>query len=73
LFDGQLDVLRVMIESPNNDHVFETPGDKEFAILEETEITGTQEAASVGICKMSLKNTIRLDRIVPIALRDTRA
>src|SRR5688572_10426328 len=66
LFDGLLDVLRVMIEAANDDQVFETAGDVEFAVVHETKIAGAQKSFLVIACKRSVKRLRSRLGLIPV-------
>ena len=45
LLDAQLDVVRVVVQAVDDDHVLEPAGDEQFAPVEETQVPRAQEGA----------------------------
>jgi hypothetical protein len=40
--DGLLDVLRIKVVTAHDQHVFQAPGDEQFAVADEAQIAGAQ-------------------------------
>ena len=51
VFDGELDVLRVMIEPADDDEILDASGDIEATSIEESQIAGTQKSPRIRIGK----------------------
>ncbi len=47
--DGDLNVLRIMIASMNNDQVFQTTCDKKFALMQKAKIARPQEGTFASV------------------------
>ena len=73
LFNGQLDILWVVVVAPSDDDVFHASGDKEFALIQKTEIAGAQKWAGTIIGKTRLEGCRRGCWTPPISLGDAGA
>src|SRR5262245_47524835 len=62
-----------MIIAINDNHVFESPGDEEFTILQESQISRAQKWALSRIRQIGMEGAFRVLWLVPIALRNARA
>ena len=71
LFNGQFDVVRVKIAARDDDEIFQTTGDKQFAILEESQIPGAQKWSLTGVRQVGPERRLGLFGLVPIAFVDT--
>src|SRR4028119_1888628 len=63
---GQLQILRIVVPSTQDDQVLETPGDEQLAAVDEAEVPGAQER-TVAIRQTGAERARRLLRPVPIA------
>lgn len=68
LLYGSLNILRVVISASNDEQVLQTPGDKDFTVSDEPEVTGPQERPFSRIAKCRAKRARSFLRIVPISL-----
>src|SRR5689334_25440760 len=73
MLDGQFNILRIMIASTNDDEVFESPGDEEFAIFEKAEITGAEKGAFPALSQTRAEDVLGCLRPVPVSSRHARA
>ena len=71
-FHRQFNILRVMILPRDDDQIFQAPGDKEFAVLQEAEVPGAQKRAFPCLCQLGLKAPLRFLGSVPVPLGDAR-
>ena len=69
LFDCTLDVLGIVVSASDDQQVFQSPRDKNFAVLHKSEVAGPQERPLTGIAENGAEGTRRFFRIAPIALR----
>src|SRR3712207_3228000 len=69
LLDGQLDVLRIMVATTNNDQILEPPGHKKLVIVEKAEVAGSQKWTCAGIGQMRAKCLLRRFGLAPVPLR----
>lgn len=65
-----LKVLRVVIAPADDDEVFDTAGDEEFAVAEKTEIAGAQVACAGGAGESGAKDFLRELGFIPVAGAD---
>ena len=71
LLDGQFDVLRIVIQTADDDQVLEPAGDEQLAVVEEAQIAGAEKWPLVAaVVQMAAENLLRLFRTIPITLRD---
>jgi len=70
-FDGELDVLRVVVTAAENDEVLQPAGDEQLALGGESEIAGPQEGAA-AIAQSRGEHPLGLLRLAPVALGDAR-
>ena len=68
-FDGLLDVLRIEVVATDDEHVFQAPGDEQFAVPNKAQITGAQPGAA-GVLNEGLGAGFG---IAPVAVGDARA
>src|SRR5262245_40382316 len=69
--DREFNVVRVMIEATNDHQVLQAAGDKEFARINETEITGAQKWSFTSAGKMHAECLFSEFRFTPVTLSDT--
>jgi hypothetical protein len=50
---GPLDVLRIVIEAPDDNEILQATGDKELAGMEDSEVSGSQKGTFALIGKRS--------------------
>src|SRR5689334_7575099 len=63
---GNLKVLRIQISAINNDYVFNSSGNKQFAVHQEAQVTRAEEWAFPSVCQMGRKSFCSFFRTVPI-------
>src|ERR1700694_4147525 len=68
LLHRPLDVLRVVVEPPNDDQVLATSRDEELSLPEEPEVSRPEER-SLSRIQTGFKDVLRQIRPIPIALR----
>src|SRR5580704_1320810 len=73
LFDGELDVLRVMIEPTNDDEILDASGDIETAAVKESQITGAQKPPLIRIGKPRAEDLPGFVGVLPVAAADAAA
>ncbi|MNQ54403.1 hypothetical protein D3C85_684710 [compost metagenome] len=66
--DGLFDVLWIQVVAAHNQHVFQAPGDEQFAIAQEAQISGAQPSAP----RMLDKGLRRGFGVTPVPMGDTR-
>ena len=71
--DRQFDVLRIAIDTPDDDQVLEAPRHEQLASVQETEIARAQESATGLPGDLRVEQLCGRFRLVPVALRDTGA
>src|SRR5262249_52899013 len=69
---GQFNILRVVIQSPDDNHVLEAAGYKEITIFQESQITCGRERPLAGVCQVSLECLPRLFGPVPVPMSQGR-
>src|SRR3989442_11939516 len=62
-----------MVIAINDDQVFESPGDEEFTISQESQIPRAEKWALSRIRQISMEGALRVLGLVPIALSNARA
>ena len=70
--DGMFNILRVVIDSAENDQILESTGDEQLALEQETQIASPQERSS-SVLKTRLKNLSREIVTLPIATGHARS
>ena len=65
--DSQLDVLRVMIDAPDDDEILEAPAEEQLLVLEEAQIAGAQERPVAGVRQPGAESRVGVGRPIPIA------
>src|SRR5215213_3391740 len=65
------DVLRIMINTTNNDQILQPASEEQFVIVDKTKITGTQKSSCIAIGKMRVEDLLRIEWPVPISRGDT--
>ena len=56
VFDGPLDVLRIVVEAADDDQVFEPAGDEKFAVVQEAQVAGAEERALARVCQIGAED-----------------
>src|SRR3954452_11526236 len=69
LFGRLFDVLRIVVAAADDDHVFHSASDKQLAVAEEAQVTGSQEFAIAAWYRRG-EYLLGLLRTIPIASRD---
>ena len=72
LLHGPLDVLRVVIRPPDDDHVLEPPDHEELAIPEESQVSGAEEGAGSSPGEGGTEGLLTLVGALPVTLRHGR-
>ena len=62
LLDGQLDVLRIVIQPADDDQILEPAGDEQFAVLEEAQVAGAQERPLARVGQIGRGRCVRFRR-----------
>ena len=72
-FDGELDVVRIVIQSADDDQVFQTAGDKQLAVLKESQVAGAQKRTVAVVAQTGAEGVLGLFGPPPVALGDAGA
>ena len=70
--NGQLDILRIVVDSPDDDEVLETSGDITLAAADEAEVAGAEEWPFARLQEPRFEGFSRLLGFAPVPLRDAR-
>jgi hypothetical protein len=70
---AQLEVLRVVLLPPDDDHVFQTTGDNHPAVTEKAEIAGAEERSIAALGEPGAERLGRERRLAPVSMGDARA
>ena len=73
LFHCQFDVLRVSIDTADNDQVLESPGHKQLTVAHESQIACSQVRSAVAVCQLGTESLLRLFHSIPVAATDALA
>ena len=68
LFHCQLDILRIMVAAADDNDVFASAGDKEFALPDKAQIPCAHEWSCAGVSDMRLEGLCRGLRMSPVSL-----
>src|SRR5215467_4343651 len=69
-FCCQLNVLRIIISSTDDDQIFQTTGDEEFFSLPEPQIAGTQKRSRAVLREVGLERRFCCFGLTPVPLTD---
>src|SRR6188472_801833 len=72
-FHRPFNILRIVVPPSNDKEVLQPSRDKDFAVLDESQVTGSQEGSFACIEKACAEGACRFLSIVPITLRRTRS
>src|SRR5262245_29958399 len=67
--NGPFDVLWIMIGATNDDHVFQTAGDKELAAFDKSQIAGAQKRPVAAVGEAGTKGMLGFFRALPVTFR----
>ena len=67
---GGFDVLRVMVETADDDEVVDSAGDVELAFVDEAKVAGAQKRAVAGVASACVERRCGFLRVAPVALAD---
>ena len=72
-FYCEFNILRITIDSTDNNQILETTCHKEIITLYKSEVSGTQEWTGLAISQFGFKGLLRQSRFIPVATSDTGA
>ena len=70
LLNGELNVLRIKILPPDDDHVLESSGDIAFSIFDKAEVARAQERPFSSIRQPRMKGLLCLEWAIPVTFSD---
>src|SRR5262249_21955938 len=72
-FDRAFDVLRIVVETADDDQIFEPPRDKQVTVLQESQVAGSQKRPLEGVGDVGAESMIGLGGTAPVTLSDALA
>src|SRR5262245_50359540 len=73
LFDGQFNILRVVIAPRDDHHILDAPGDVQLTISHESQVSGAEERAVARVSEARPEGALVVVRPLPVSTRHAGA